>query len=253
MPRIPTTLITVGASIRPQAQPSAVVVTQITWVYDRLTRARQDFFSVRFMELIAARTPYPDLAYRLKQIVDNLHLQLAQYKGRVILYADVTGLGQPVVSLIQARVDPLVPCYVTANDRRTETDARVTVGKAWLVARLQTLFQGGRISLPRTAANKVLVEELLTYDLDPSPADNELAGSFTVGTQDPMLTALALACQGIPEAEQSGEEFMEYLRRRAMRGPDPRQASRTWLREWHGKSAVRPIDPLTGQMLEAPA
>jgi hypothetical protein len=240
------TTIIVGASIRPLAQPSAIIVVQMDHLYDIKTHVRHPFFVVRFIELVAARTPYPKIAARLSQVVDNVTTQGAQFKCRVILYADVTGLGQPVVDLVKAKVESLVTVYMSGNEKRTEHESRVTMGKAWMVARLQTLFQSGYIHLPKTEATQLLVEEILAYSLDPAPQDNELTGSFTVGTQDELLTALGLACQGLPEREQAAEEYLDYMRRRVANPRPPlKTASKDWLKEWHGPSPVTSLDPLT--------
>lgn len=237
------TTILLGATIRPQAQPSAIAVTQVDWAYNLKTRKRQDHYTVRYLEIIPARTPYPKIAERLAQVVDNLHLQAAQFKARVIMYADVTGLGEPIVGLIKANADPIITCYISQNDKRSEHKDKATIGKAWLVARLQTLFQGARIVIPQTPATRQLVEELLAYSLDPAPTDNELTGTFVVGSQDELLTALGLACQGVPERELASEEFLEFMRRRVQTFGGDRQASADWLKEWHGASPVDGLDP----------
>jgi hypothetical protein len=238
-------LVFVGVTVRPQAQPSAVVVTQLDYIYSRITRKRLDMFTLRGLEMISAHTPYQAIAERLKQIVDNVHTQAAQYKARVILYVDVTGLGDPIIDLIKAKVDPLITVYVTNSDKRSENKDKVTVGKSWLIAKMQTILQDGRLKAPKTPVTEVILNDLLLYDLDPAPTDNELTGSFTVGTQDQLLTALALACQGIPDKEEAGEEFMDWMNRRALR-PLPTKASRDWLKEWSGPKAIRSINPLTG-------
>jgi hypothetical protein len=237
------TTIILGATVRPQAQPTAIVVTQVDYGYNIKTRKRQDHYTVRFIEIIPARTPYPKIAERLGQIVDNLHTQAAQFKARVIMYVDVTGLGIPVIDLIKAKAESIIPCYLTANDKRAEGKDRVTLGKAWLVSRLQVLFQGARIAIPRSSTTELLVQELLAYSLDPSPTDNELTSTFVVGSQDELLTALGLACQGVPKAEEAADEYLEYMRRRLQGIPTALQASKDWLKEYHGSSPVKGIDP----------
>src|ERR1035437_10092520 len=171
-------LVFVGATIRPQAQPSAVVVTQLDFIYNRITRKKLDMFTLRGLEMISAHTSYMDIAIRLKQIVDNVHTQAAQYKARVILYVDVTGLGDPIIDLIKAKADPLITVYITNSDKRAENKDKVTVGKSWLIAKMQTILQDGRLKAPKTPVTEVILNDLLVYDLDPAPTDNELTGSF---------------------------------------------------------------------------
>lgn len=63
-------------------------------------------------------------------------------------YVDATGVGQPVVDVLAEGGLTVVPVYFTHGDRRTEEAGRTVLGKAWLVSRLQALFQTGRIKLP---------------------------------------------------------------------------------------------------------
>jgi hypothetical protein len=89
----------------------------------------------------------------------------------------------------------LVPVYFTYGDRRVETNRLITLGKAWLVSRLQALLQSKLLHLPRTEESEALSEELLTYEIRVSEDANDKYGAFKVGAHDDLVTALGLAVQ----------------------------------------------------------
>ena len=69
-----------------------------------------------------------------------------------------------------------------------------SVGKAYLVSRLQVLFQSERLKLPRQHPEaEALVQELLDYEIRVSERANDTYGAFKVGAHDDLVTALGLA------------------------------------------------------------
>lgn len=60
---------------------------------------------------------------------------------------DISGLGQPVVGLMERRIDrgEVVPVYFNHGDRMTDESPDVTLGKGYLVTRLQMLLQTGQL------------------------------------------------------------------------------------------------------------
>ncbi len=87
--------------------------------------------------------------------------------------------------------------WFTAGDRRTETwkdgGRRVSLGKAFMVSRLQAMLGGGRLHLPKTAEAEALTRELLNYELRVDGDGHETFGAFKTGTHDDLVTALGLA------------------------------------------------------------
>ena len=121
------------------------------------------------------------------------------------IYVDATGIGMPVVDLISAEVEGVyyvTPVYFTHGDRRSEEgygwQREVTLGKAYLVSRLQTLLQTGCLHLPRTSEAEVLAQDLRDYEIEVGEDANDRYGAFKVGTQDDLVTALGLAVQCDP-------------------------------------------------------
>jgi len=81
--------------------------------------------------------------------------------------------------------------YFTHGDRRTRERGQITLGKAWLVSRLQALLQTGRILLPATAEAQTLAKELQDYEIKVDQDANDKYGAFRVGTHDDRLRDVA--------------------------------------------------------------
>jgi hypothetical protein len=83
--------------------------------------------------------------------------------------------------------------YFTHGDRLTRCEDGLSLGKAYLVSRMQALIQTRRIELPRTREAEELAEELLDYEIRVDEDANDKYGAFKVGTHDDLVTALGLA------------------------------------------------------------
>ena len=122
--------------------------------------------------------------------------------GGLIVRRKVAGeFPAPVVDLLREHMSGarLTAVYFTYGDRRVRTSRReVTLGKAYLVSRLQALLQTGRIHLPRTSEAEALAQELLGYEIRVDRNANDRYGAFKVGTHDDLVTALGLAVQADP-------------------------------------------------------
>ena len=201
--------VTIGADIGQRHDPTAVAVVELEWRGAR-RRDRDDHYIVRHLERLPLGTPYPDVAERLRAIVAGVRARTTPireplgggqylYHGEraphVALFLDATGVGQPVADLLaRAGVRPTA-CYFTHGDRRTEERGRVTIGKAWLVSRLQALAQTHRLHLPTTAEAEATRRELLDYEIRVDANANDTYGAFRVGAHDDLVTAIGLAVQ----------------------------------------------------------
>ena len=187
--RDPTAICVVEVEERPAPPPSAGG--------DSSSRAVVHF-PVRYLERLPLGTPYPDISRRLAEIVKGAR---AKAKSTPEVYVDATGVGQPVVDLLRVDARParITAVYFTHGDRRTvELGVGIKLGKAWLVSRLQTLLQTGRLHLPKTDEAEALAKELLDYEIRVSEDANDRYGAFRVGTHDDLVTALGLAVQADP-------------------------------------------------------
>lgn len=220
----------IGIDIGQKRDPTAIAVAELQRRgrggdgFKQVVGPPVEHYVIRHLERLPLGTPYPDAAKRLGEIVANLKRQasiaaeeryLAEPYGyarrdpgnvNLTTYVDATGVGQPVVDLLNAAKVNVNPVYFTHGDRRTEERQeyplkgfRVSLGKAWLVSRLQALLQTGRIHLPDTNEARVLAKELQDYEIKVSEDANDKYGAFKVGTHDDLVTALGLAVQDCPK------------------------------------------------------
>jgi hypothetical protein len=212
--------ITIGVDVGQKADPTAVAVDEMQWRAEGGKRV--DCHIIRHLERLPLGTKYPVVAQRLAAIhagVRQMSLQSRTQAAATVydpaitayrrvagqqtltpirIYVDATGVGQPVVDLLTQTGMRLCPCYFTYGDRRIKQhDGTVTIGKAWLVSRLQALLQSGRILLPKTDESAALAKELLDYEIKVDQEANDKYGAFRVGAHDDLVTALGLAVQDV--------------------------------------------------------
>jgi len=205
--------VTVGIRIGDRRTPTALAVVEGDWRDEPgatptprvesgkivgMTPARQiDYALVRRLERLPAGTTYPAITARLGVVMEGLR---ARGTPPTSIYADATGIGLPIIDgLSQAARRPVTAVYMTAGDKRVVADDRrsVTLGKAYVVARLKVLLEGGRLLLPRTREAEELADDLAAYDVTPVRVDDQ-AAPFAVGAHDDDITALGLAVQEPP-------------------------------------------------------
>lgn len=206
--------ITIGLKVGQRTESTGIAVAEQGqrreggWVVDT--------FTIRFLRRLPPGTSYPDVAQRLGETVRRLLALAGTQEGDaappLAIYCDVTALGDPVVNVLREAGFDLIPVYMTHGDKRTaQQNGTVTLGKAWVVARLQALLQTGRLHLPRTTDAETLARELVDYQVDSAQVDNLREGAFSVGSQDDLVTALGLATQGFPEIETTEVVYLDDL------------------------------------------
>lgn len=192
--------ITIGVDIGQRVDPTAIAVVErqprVEYGAEDGSQRRVWHHTARYLARLPLGTPYPDVAERLAQIAARVLERTGQ---RPSLFLDATGVGQPVVGVLSLYRVPawLMAVYFTYGDRRiVEHAGQVTLGKAWLVSRLQALFQGGRLHLPPGHPEaETLTRELLDYEIRVDKNANDTYGAFRVGSHDDLVTALGLATQ----------------------------------------------------------
>jgi hypothetical protein len=190
-----TRILVIGADIGQKRDPTAIAVAEIGKREDEQGR-EETHFVVPFLGRLPLGTPYPEVARRIAEIADSVHHRTGG-QARVYVYLDATGVGQPVVDLVAERriQASLLPVYFTHGDRRSQDTEKVTLGKAYLVSRLQALLQSRRVRWPDGAETRTLAQELKEYEIKVSEDANDRYGAFRVGTHDDLVTALGLAVQ----------------------------------------------------------
>lgn len=151
-------------------------------------------YTIRSIRRLPLGTSYPDVALHLADLLCN---QLfARRNVRMLL--DVTGVGRPVYDDLrkeiglrkEAREVLLKPISFVHGEKYNRSLG--TLGKAYLVSRLQSLLQGGRVHAPDTAEVKVMLEELRVYEIKVDNDGKDTYGA-SIGKHDDLATALALA------------------------------------------------------------
>lgn len=207
------TLVRVGCDIGKMSDPSAIVATE------EVRRERIAHFLVRHIERLPLGTSYPGVADRVAEVMAGLRAideqrrwdapprEAPARRGRwggaympgpgagfgIELIVDGTGVGLPVVDLLREKgLRPTVAIFTGSERLTVHPDDAITIGKAWMVARLQTLLQAGRLHLPDTAEAAILARELQDYRIDIS---NSGHASFNArsGQHDDLVVALGLS------------------------------------------------------------
>ena len=214
-------LVVVGVDIGQKQDPTAVVVCEretrelepARWELPsrvglfeggdarRIPARTEQVYVGRHLGRLPLGTPYPEVARHVAGVVEALVRRGVQ---RPRLMVDATGVGMPVVDLLaealgKMRARDLIAATFTHGDRYQQTDeygrkvSTASVGKAYLVSRLQALLQTARLQLPITPESTVLARELQDYEIRVDEDANDKYGAFKVGTHDDLVTALGLA------------------------------------------------------------
>jgi hypothetical protein len=213
--------VLIGADIGQRHDPTAICVAELEW-RDGSRAGRDDHYVIRYLGRLQLGTAYPDVVAELVRIraailarpVEQpaevvgaagtagieIHRERRPSRPNVTLYVDATGVGQPVVDLLDAAGAHPTACYFTYGERRTQQGREVRLGKAWMVSRLQALAQTGRIHLPRTKEAEATRAELLEYEIRVSEDGSDSFGAFRTGKHDDLVTALGLATQATPRS-----------------------------------------------------
>ena len=190
----------VGLDLGQTSDPTAVAVLErggIPPAYD---------YAVRHLKRYQLGTAYTAI------IPDVVALcNMPPLAGNCALVADQTGVGRPIVEMLQASTSVLVkPVTITAgHTARQMEDLSYHVPKKDLVAVLQVLLQGRRLKVAGgLPLAELLVKELTNFKVKITAAMNETFGAWREGSHDDLVLAVALACW-LAEREPawSGETF----------------------------------------------
>ena len=220
-------LVVVGVDIGQKVDPTAIVVDEREWrettaahwanpratgLFDggdlvHIPAQGETVHVARHIARLPLGTPYPRVAEHLVGVVAAL---VARGVARPRLLVDATGVGTPVVDILREalgreRARDLLAVTFTHGDRFTIDRAARTasLGKAYLVSRLQALLQTARLKLPQTDEARALARELHDYEIRIDTDANDRYGAFRVGTHDDLVTALGLACVFEPPAPRT--------------------------------------------------
>jgi hypothetical protein len=190
-------IVSIGVDVGQKVDPTAIAVVEAK------RRGEEWAFLTRHLERLPLGTPFRDVAVRTSEVVAGVRARMHTTgnrleRGGIQMYVDATGVGAPILEMIKERLPDSRSCairavYFTHGDRLTRREDGLSLGKAYLVSRMQTLLEWGRIELPRTDEAEELAEELLDYEIRVDEDANDKYGAFKVGAHDDLVTALGLA------------------------------------------------------------
>src|SRR3712207_4721888 len=196
-----TRIANIGIDSGKKVDYAAIVVAELKWrdalPDPRTGRARkEDHWLIRRMFRVPLKTPYNELKKIILTLVKNVEqLQDVTLEN---VYLDATGGGENLADELHATAGlRVVRCTFNHGDRRVKKSRyEISIGKAWLVGRLQALAKSQRIHLPPDHHDAwVMREELLNYEIRVSEDAHTKYGAFRVGTHDDYVTALGEAVQ----------------------------------------------------------
>ena len=187
------TPVTVGVDIGQKVDPTAIVVAEASQPNDPAVST----YTVRELGRLPLGTPYPAVYAAIVAVVDALAARQILHPQVLV---DATGAAPAVDGLraaLRGKACTVVAATFTHGDRLI-SDAHglntVSVGKAYLVNRLQVLLGTDRLALPPSKPEAaVLARELQDYEIRVDEDANDKYGAFKVGTHDDLVTALGLA------------------------------------------------------------
>jgi hypothetical protein len=148
-------------------------------------------YEVRHLERIPLRTPYTEVAQRVKALMETPPLA-----GNAELAVDATGVGLAVTDHLRDKGLGFKRVIITSGEKETRDGHTYRVPKKDLIARTQVLLEKGHRRLriaPSLPEAKTLVEELLNYRYRITDAGNDTYGPWRDGQHDDLLLAVCLA------------------------------------------------------------
>lgn len=149
---------------------------------------------VRHLERVPLGTPYPDVVARacaiMRYLPQNEHCELL---------VDATGVGRPVVDLLQKEQlpGPLLPVMVTSGSSVSESEGFLRVPKRDLITGLQIALQSNELTIASGLQfGPALLKEMTEMRVKVSDRGNEQYGAWREGTHDDLVFAVALASWG---------------------------------------------------------
>jgi len=130
-------------------------------------------------------------------IVDRTRELVAQLRGNVSLAVDATGVGRPVVDMLEeARIGAtLYALTLTGGDSVQREGRQIRVPKRDVVSSVACLLQTGRLRIPRSLPGaEVLERELIRFRAKISLSGHDTYEAWREADHDDLVLAVALGC-----------------------------------------------------------
>jgi len=218
-------IITVGVDLGKTADPTAIVVCEYAPVQvapdgswwesggnpdpDKSWREGQPdtLYRVRAIQRQKLGTSYPVIARGVNALCQRI--RTANPAAQLHVLVDQTGVGRPVVDMMREYLDAgvhLTGVNFTGTawcDSAPLHRLQCSMGKAYMVVRLQTTLQKRLLHLPKGAMITDLLAELTGFEVRTSITGHDTYGAFKTGEHDDLVCALGLAILGDAEGERA--------------------------------------------------
>ena len=146
------------------------------------------------VERVPLGTPYPQVVERVRETVD-----FVKQRGSCMLTVDATGVGAPVVEMLNTGPLRMGAWAVTItggeNAKASNANGRWNVPKRDLIARVQVLLERGQLRIAKGLATaESLRRECQDMRMEVSAAGRTRMGAEGAGQHDDLVIAMALAC-----------------------------------------------------------
>ncbi|HEY1954370.1 MAG TPA: hypothetical protein VGH28_02135 [Polyangiaceae bacterium] len=205
----------VGLDLGQARDPSALVVVQrVAFLPDppvsnprrRVAfppkpRPPETHYHVRLCERLRLGTPYADVVRRLVSVVGSID-------APADVVVDATGVGRPIVELIESAGVYPIAVTITGADSADESGRSWRVPKRDLVSTLEVLLQERRLKIGRDAdGTSALIDELIAFRATVSPSGHDTyAGEGSA--HDDLVIALALSCWRARQTDREPQQPM---------------------------------------------
>jgi hypothetical protein len=205
--RPPEPGVVVGLDLGKQKDPTAISVVEIVPRQSGEEKVRsyddgsvdmepvfEDVFAVRDFGTLPLGTAYPDVGRYVAEAIETI----GQRNRKPWLVIDASGVGVAVTDIIRGYVGDRswvsAATFVSGDSYKGGYGSPfITVGKMWMLGRLQALFQTGRIRLPQGEEwVEPLVRELMEYEVRQTESGTAVAGAFG-SKHDDRVVALGLS------------------------------------------------------------
>jgi hypothetical protein len=177
-----------GLDLGQKRDHTAIVVVERVESRRAYAGAAFERVAVRYAERMALGTPYPAVVERVRKIVRSDDL----YQGRCSLTVDATGVGAPVVDMLNAaQLGCAVRAVMISGGPRARGDV---VPKQDLMAELLVLLENGQLTIGNLREGARLKKELMEVRTRVSASGRRRVGADGEGEHDDLVMALALAC-----------------------------------------------------------
>ncbi|TDI90091.1 MAG: hypothetical protein E2O72_05005 [Candidatus Dadabacteria bacterium] len=159
-------------------------------VLERDGSSKQDRkYQLRRLERLPLGTTYPAVVTHVKELMEKEPL-----RGHVLLVVDATGVGLPVIDLLDQEGLRPIGITITGGTEATYVGRGYHVPKRDLVVTLQVLAQSGRLKVAENLPlAHIFVNELLNFKVEINKRGHDSYEAWREGVHDDLVLAVALA------------------------------------------------------------